>query len=47
QAMHAHLLSAARRGGIDMDAPEPPAAGAPVSFRLVPPSPPFPEGVIQ
>lgn len=47
QAMHAHLLSAARRGGIDMDAPEPPAAGTPVSFRLVPPSPPFPEGVFQ
>ncbi|MDR0225881.1 MAG: FadR family transcriptional regulator [Burkholderiaceae bacterium] len=43
RAMRAHLLSAARRSGIDLDAPVPEVAAAPsdpVSFRLTPP----PEG---
>lgn len=41
-AMRAHLLSAARRSGIDLDAPAPDAQATdhPVSFRLTPP----PEG---
>jgi len=45
-AMRAHLLSAARRSGIDLDVPRPPVPDAaaalddPVSFRLTPP----PEG---
>lgn len=50
EAMRAHLLSAAQRGGIDMAAPPPPAdAAVPAAFRLVPhPSFPSPaEGVFQ
>ncbi len=50
EAMRAHLLSAAQRGGIDMAAPPPPTdAAVPAAFRLVPhPSFPSPaEGVFQ